>query len=163
MAEFKEPQFLKLWKKSSGRCWLSCRKIWCNTQLTPITLYRIIRCYCSAHLYMAYSRRKFCIFSRASCIYCGRRSGLDVWYKWWKNLLDRRPIFYRKKKKHYFFGENVPQYHRTLTSYLNTLLKNGFKIREVIEPKSTPDMLKEIREIKEELRRPMMLVISVSK
>ncbi len=71
--------------------------------------------------------------------------------------------FTERKRNNIFLGENVTQYHRTLTSYLNTLLKHGFKIREIIEPKSTPDMLKEIREMKEELRRPMMLVISVSK
>lgn len=62
-----------------------------------------------------------------------------------------------------FLGENVIKYHRTLTSYLNTLLKQGFKIKEMIEPEPSPEMLKEIPEMKDELRRPMMLLISVEK
>lgn len=71
--------------------------------------------------------------------------------------------FIEGKRNTTFLGENVIKYHRTLTSYLNTLLKHGFKIKEIIEPKPGPDMLKEIPEMKEELRRPMMLLISVSK
>ena len=62
-----------------------------------------------------------------------------------------------------FLGENVIKYHRTLTSYLNTLLRHGFKIREIIEPEPSPEMLKEIPEMKDELRRPMMLLISAEK
>ncbi|MBV8328592.1 class I SAM-dependent methyltransferase [Chryseobacterium sp.] len=62
-----------------------------------------------------------------------------------------------------FLGENVIKYHRTLTSYVNTLLKHGFKIREVVEPQPGQEMLKEIPEMKDELRRPMMLLISAEK
>ncbi|REC49656.1 class I SAM-dependent methyltransferase [Chryseobacterium pennipullorum] len=62
-----------------------------------------------------------------------------------------------------FLGENVIKYHRTLTSYLNTLLQHGFKIKQIIEPEPGSDLLKEIPEMKEELRRPMMLLISAEK
>lgn len=71
--------------------------------------------------------------------------------------------FIEGKRNTTFLGENVIKYHRTLTSYLNTLLKQGFKIKEIIEPEPSPEMLKEIPEMKEELRRPMMLLISVEK
>lgn len=71
--------------------------------------------------------------------------------------------FIEGKRNTTFLGENVIKYHRTLTSYLNTLLKAGFKIKEVIEPQPGEEMLKEIPEMKEELRRPMMLLISAEK
>ncbi|RKE82945.1 class I SAM-dependent methyltransferase [Chryseobacterium sp. AG363] len=71
--------------------------------------------------------------------------------------------FIEGKRNTTFLGENVIKYHRTLTSYLNILLKAGFKIKEVIEPQPGEEMLKEIPEMKEELRRPMMLLISAEK
>lgn len=71
--------------------------------------------------------------------------------------------FIEGKRNTTFLGENVIKYHRTLTSYLNTLLKYGFKIKEIIEPEPSHDLLKEIPEMKDELRRPMMLLISVEK
>ncbi|WP_336958247.1 class I SAM-dependent methyltransferase [Chryseobacterium contaminans] len=71
--------------------------------------------------------------------------------------------FIEGKRNTTFLGENVIKYHRTLTSYLNTLLKQGFKIKEIIEPEPSAEMLKEIPEMKEELRRPMMLLISAEK
>ncbi|SMO60656.1 Methyltransferase domain-containing protein [Chryseobacterium rhizoplanae] len=75
--------------------------------------------------------------------------------------IDR--YFMEGKRNTTFLGENVIKYHRTLTSYLNTLLKHGFKIKEIVEPEPDQEMLKEIPEMKEELRRPMMLLISVEK
>ncbi|WP_288443424.1 class I SAM-dependent methyltransferase [uncultured Chryseobacterium sp.] len=71
--------------------------------------------------------------------------------------------FIEGKRNTTFLGENVIKYHRTLTSYLNILLKAGFKIKEVIEPQPGEEMWKEIPEMKEELRRPMMLLISAEK
>lgn len=71
--------------------------------------------------------------------------------------------FIEGKRNTTFLGENIIKYHRTLTSYLNTLLKHGFTLKEVIEPEPGQEMLKEIPEMKEELRRPMMLLISVLK
>nr|WP_315026839.1 class I SAM-dependent methyltransferase [uncultured Chryseobacterium sp.] len=71
--------------------------------------------------------------------------------------------FLEGKRNTTFLGENVIKYHRTLTSYLNTLLQHGFTVKEIIEPEPSADMLKEIPEMKEELRRPMMLLISTEK
>lgn len=71
--------------------------------------------------------------------------------------------FIEGKRNTTFLGENVIKYHRTLASYLNILLKAGFKIKEVIEPQPGEEMLKEIPEMKEEFRRPMMLLISAEK
>lgn len=59
-----------------------------------------------------------------------------------------------------FLGESVIKYHRTLSGYLNSLLQNNFAILEIIEPEPDPRLLKEIPELKQELRRPMMLLVS---
>jgi len=71
--------------------------------------------------------------------------------------------FIEGKRNTTFLGEEVVKYHRTLTTYLNSLLKQGFKIKEVIEPEPSEEMLKEFSEMKDELRRPMMLLISAEK
>ncbi|MDR2236358.1 MAG: class I SAM-dependent methyltransferase [Chryseobacterium sp.] len=71
--------------------------------------------------------------------------------------------FTEGKRNTTFLGESVTKYHRTLTFYLNTLLKYGFSIKEITEPEPDPGMLTEIPEMKDELRRPMMLLISAEK
>ncbi|WP_333863736.1 class I SAM-dependent methyltransferase [Sphingobacterium sp.] len=62
-----------------------------------------------------------------------------------------------------FLGEKVLKYHRTISTYLDVLLKVGFRIIEVKEPIPDAEMLKSIPEMQDELRRPMMLLISVEK
>lgn len=62
-----------------------------------------------------------------------------------------------------FLGEQVIKYHRTIATYLNELLKQGFKLTAVEEPMPSEAMLKHFPEMKEELRRPMMLLIAVNK
>lgn len=61
-----------------------------------------------------------------------------------------------------FLGKEVHKYHRTITTYIQTLLKNGFQINNVIEPEPAPE-LKDLPEMQDEFRRPMMLIISASK
>ncbi|MGL4654904.1 MAG: class I SAM-dependent methyltransferase [Sarcina sp.] len=62
-----------------------------------------------------------------------------------------------------FLGEDVVKYHKTLTTYINGLLKSNFTIKEVIEPIPPKEMLEKIEGMKDELRRPMMLLISAKK
>lgn len=71
--------------------------------------------------------------------------------------------FIEGKRNAVFLGENVIKYHRTLTTYLNTLIKNGFEITAIVEPMPSEEMLAKIPEMKDELRRPMMLLISAVK
>jgi SAM-dependent methyltransferase len=71
--------------------------------------------------------------------------------------------FKEGKRNTEFLGEKVLKYHRTLSTYLNVLLKAGFKVVEIKEPIPSEKMLKDFPEMKEELRRPMMLLISVQK
>lgn len=45
-------------------------------------------------------------------------------------------------------------------TYLNTLLTNGFQI---IEPQPSEHLIDTISDMKDEMRRPMMLIVSASK
>lgn len=61
-----------------------------------------------------------------------------------------------------FLGENVTKYHRTLTTYLETLLQNGFDLQHVVEPQP-PESMRDQPGMREEWRRPMMLLVSAQK
>lgn len=71
--------------------------------------------------------------------------------------------FTEGKREAIFLGEKIVKYHKTLTTYLNELLKNDFEITAIIEPEPSEEMLGEIPEMKDELRRPMMLLVSAIK
>lgn len=62
-----------------------------------------------------------------------------------------------------FLGEEVQKYHRTLTSYINGLLTNGFDITALVEPQPDAAMLDSVEGMRDELRRPMMLIIAARK
>lgn len=61
-----------------------------------------------------------------------------------------------------FLGEAVTKYHRTLTTYLETLLQQGFVLQHVVEPQP-PESMRDLPGMQEEWRRPMMLLISARK
>lgn len=65
------------------------------------------------------------------------------------------------KRNAVFLGEPVVKYHRTLTTYLDTLLKNGFSLRRVVEPQP-PESMMDLPGMRDELRRPMMLLVSAT-
>lgn len=66
-------------------------------------------------------------------------------------------------RKSNFLGTDVMKYHKTLTTYINGLIKSGFEITKLIEPEPEESMLKNNVEMQNELRRPMMLLISAKK
>lgn len=70
--------------------------------------------------------------------------------------------FYEGKRTASFLGENVIKYHKTLTTYLNTLLTNGFELLNIVEPQPPEHMLS-IEGMKDEMRRPMMLIVAARK
>jgi len=71
--------------------------------------------------------------------------------------------FYEGRRNTSFLGAEVVKYHRTVSTYLNELLNQGFKIIDIKEPIPSETMLKNNPEMKDELRRPMMLLIAVEK
>lgn len=54
------------------------------------------------------------------------------------------------------------KYHRTLTTYLNTLLLNGFDLKNVVEPQP-PEQMMHLPGMRDEMRRPMMLIVAAQK
>ena len=71
--------------------------------------------------------------------------------------------FHEGKRNANFLGEEVIKFHKTLTTYIQALLKNGFEITGLVEPQPQKEMLATIEGMKDELRRPMMLIISANK
>ncbi|OUN30526.1 class I SAM-dependent methyltransferase [Massilimicrobiota sp. An80] len=70
--------------------------------------------------------------------------------------------FYEGQREAVFLQEKVVKYHRTLTTYLETLMKHGFMIQHVVEPQPPLEMMN-MDGMKDEMRRPMMLLIAVQK
>jgi SAM-dependent methyltransferase len=62
-----------------------------------------------------------------------------------------------------FLTDNVIKYHRTFSTYINDLIIAGFNIKKVKEPIPSEEMLESFPEMKDELRRPMFLIISAEK
>jgi len=71
--------------------------------------------------------------------------------------------FFEGERTANFLGENVVKYHKTLTTYLQGLIAVGFEIRGVVEPQPAKHLLETVERMKDELRRPMMLIISARK
>ena len=70
--------------------------------------------------------------------------------------------YYEGKRTAVFLGERVTKYHRTLTTYLNTLLAKGFVLTQGVEPQP-PERMMDIPGMRDEMRRPMMLIVAARK
>ena len=62
-----------------------------------------------------------------------------------------------------FLGHDVVKYHRTVATYVNTLIDAGFTITRLLEPQPTQEMLDKHPEMRDEARRPMFLLIAAIK
>lgn len=71
--------------------------------------------------------------------------------------------FIEGERQAMFLGEQVTKYHKTLTTYINTLLTHGFTLTGLVEPQPLPQWVEEIDGMENELRRPMMLIVSAKK
>ncbi|MCG7380967.1 methyltransferase domain-containing protein [Paenibacillus sp. ACRSA] len=63
----------------------------------------------------------------------------------------------------HFLDQDVVKYHRTLATHLNELINAGFVIQQVAESKPSSDMVEQVPGMRDELRRPMFLMIAASK
>ncbi|MYL43500.1 class I SAM-dependent methyltransferase [Virgibacillus salexigens] len=61
-----------------------------------------------------------------------------------------------------FLTENVEKYHRTISTYMNDLIKAGFRVTKVSEPKPHSGMLDKPG-MEDEIRRPMFLLVAAEK
>lgn len=71
--------------------------------------------------------------------------------------------FFEGQRTADFLGEKVIKYHKTLTTYLNGLLQGGFELTGIVEPQPSEHLLQTVKGMEDELRRPMMLIISAKK
>lgn len=62
-----------------------------------------------------------------------------------------------------FLDNDVIKYHRTVTTYMNSLIEAGFRIKKLSELQPTQEMLDQNAVWQEETRRPMFLLISAVK
>ena len=91
--------------------------------------------------------------------------GSQDWYYDADGTILHFPVdnyYYEGARDAIFLGEKVTKYHRTLTTYLNTLLQNGFELLHVVEPQP-PESMMELPGMKDEMRRPMMLLVAAEK
>lgn len=92
--------------------------------------------------------------------------GTQDWYYSENGIILHFPVdnyYYEGKRHARFLGEEVIKYHKTLTTYLNGLLSNGFQIKAVVEPQPPEEMIETVPGMKDEMRRPMMLIVSAFK
>ncbi len=71
--------------------------------------------------------------------------------------------FMEGSRKTKFLEQEVIKVHRTMETYFHGLLQHGFSITGFVEPVPEEKMLLENPDWKDELRRPMMLIISSMK
>ncbi|MDU1891258.1 MAG: class I SAM-dependent methyltransferase [Dysgonomonas sp.] len=92
--------------------------------------------------------------------------GSQDWYRDEKGNILHWPVdryFEEGIRKANFLGEDVMKYHKTLTTYINGLVTSGFRITQLAEPEPESKFIETNPEIKNELRRPMFLIISAQK
>ena len=61
-----------------------------------------------------------------------------------------------------FLGECVEKQHHTLTQILNPLIQIGFRL-EAVEEAMPPAEMSDLPEMRDEMRRPMMLLVKAVK
>lgn len=91
--------------------------------------------------------------------------GSQDWYYNEKGEILHFPVdnyYYEGRREAIFLGEKVVKYHRTLTTYLDTLLRAGFELCRIVEPRP-PENMMDLPGMKDEMRRPMMLLVSARK
>jgi SAM-dependent methyltransferase len=67
------------------------------------------------------------------------------------------------ERRYTWFIDNVQKYHRTVATYLNTLVENGLTIRRVLEPEAQAEYLADRPSLSDESRRPPLMVVSAQK
>jgi ubiquinone/menaquinone biosynthesis C-methylase UbiE len=56
--------------------------------------------------------------------------------------------------------DDVIKYHRSVETYVNTLIDKGFTIARLIEPEATEDEIRKRPDLREESRRPTFMMLS---
>jgi SAM-dependent methyltransferase len=59
-----------------------------------------------------------------------------------------------------WFTDDVIKYHRSVETYVNTLIDNGFTLTRLLEPEAIEEEIRKRPELRQESRRPTFMVIS---
>jgi hypothetical protein len=59
-----------------------------------------------------------------------------------------------------WFTDDVIKYHRSVETYVNTLIDSGFTIVRLLEPAAAADAIRERPELHEESRRPTFMLLA---
>lgn len=89
--------------------------------------------------------------------------GTQQWHRDPKGEILHWPVdryFSEGVRESQFLGNKVTKYHKTLTTYVSGLLASGFDITNLIEPQPEASLLESVDRMRDELRRPMMLIVS---
>jgi SAM-dependent methyltransferase len=62
-----------------------------------------------------------------------------------------------------WFVDGVIKYHRTVETYVNTLIDAGFSIRRLLEPEAKPEFLARRPDLLDDARRPPFLLLAADK
>ncbi|KAJ4176467.1 hypothetical protein NW755_014400 [Fusarium falciforme] len=62
-----------------------------------------------------------------------------------------------------WFIDGVTKYHRTVETYVNTLVGEGFRLDHLGEPKPSPEIVDKRPWLAETLRRPPILLLAATK
>lgn len=92
--------------------------------------------------------------------------GTQDWYYDGEGLKLHWPVdryFTEGRREARFLDEPVVKYHKTLTAYLDGLLKTGFRLTAIVEPRPAEHLLDSVPGMRDELRRPMMLLVAAEK
>ncbi len=92
--------------------------------------------------------------------------GPQDWYRDEQGNILHFPVdnyYIEGRRQAVFLGERVTKYHRTLTSYVGALLSGGFTLTGLAEPQPPQEMIDTVPGMADELRRPMMLILSAKK
>ena len=92
--------------------------------------------------------------------------GSQDWYRDEQGNILHFPVdnyYIEGRRQAVFLGERVTKYHRTLTSYVGALLSGGFTLTGLAEPQPPQEMIGTVPGMADELRRPMMLILSAKK
>ena len=120
---------------------------------------RVCRC-----VYKALTSGGSFVFSVEHPIFTAQ--GLQDWVYDSGGNISHWPVdqyFVQGRRDTVFLGENVVKYHRTLTAYVQALVGAGFSLMNIIEPAPNDEVLANEPDMRDELRRPMMLLFAVRK
>ena len=79
-------------------------------------------------------------------------------------VLPLEPVYREEgRRESTWFVDGVVKYHRTVETYVNTVIDSGLVLRRLGEPEATPEAMRERPDLIETRRRPAFLLLAAEK